>query len=110
MFSKRIIGTWSASYPAKFEGDISYYGEGTYYQNGKMLGWNKIYLGNGEIIENNFDDTWRIENGSLILTPAIRYEKEHLNVVTKDLIESISEKEMILINPQGKRLIRNRVQ
>lgn len=106
---EKIIGTWSASYPARHSNDISAYGEGTYYADGTFKGWNKITFPDGTIEERSFYESWEIKNHKLILTPMKKYDSPEMNSVIIDQIDSINEHTMILINKKGEKLIRKKV-
>lgn len=106
---EKIIGTWSASYPAEHNNDISAYGEGTYHADGTFRGWNKITFPDGTIKERSYYNSWEIKNRKLILTPKKKYDSPEMNSVIIDYIESIDEQTMILVNNKGEKLIRKRI-
>lgn len=109
ILKEKIIGTWSASYPARHSNDISAYGEGTYYADGTFKGWNKITFPDGTIEERSYYESWEIKDHKLILTPKKEYEIPEMNTVIVDHIQSIDEQTMILVNDKGEKLTRKRV-
>ncbi|MBD3668888.1 MAG: hypothetical protein HUJ16_13050 [Kangiella sp.] len=109
ILKEKIIGTWSASYPARHSNDISAYGEGTYYADGTFKGWNKITFPDGTIEESSYYESWEIKDHKLILTPKKEYEIPEMNTVIVDHIQSIDEQTMILVNDKGEKLTRKRV-
>ncbi|ACV27559.1 hypothetical protein [Kangiella koreensis] len=109
ILKEKIIGTWSASYPARHSNDISAYGEGTYYADGTFRGWNKISFPDGTIKEKFYSESWEIKDRKLILRPEKIHDSPEMNSVIVDYIESIDHQTMILINKKGEKLIRKKV-
>ncbi len=99
--SKLILGKWRAEY----KGDIRFVGEGEYKEGGVFVGWGKAYFPDGSTKESVFYDLWEIKDNNLI----IRESSDSSNVLSADEIISIDNKEMILLNPKGEKLIRKRI-
>lgn len=104
-YSNKIVGKWSFNYP----GVPYYYGEAEYKDNGEVVGWGKAIFPDGTIRITEFHDSWKVEGNKITFKPLKKYKHEALNKVITDTIVEINDKEMILLNAHGKRLIRTRI-
>lgn len=104
-YKNKIIGKWSINYP----GVPYYYGQAEYKENGEVIGWGKAVFPDGTVEETLFHDSWKIEGNKITFKPLKKYRHEAMNKVTTDTIVDINDKEMILLNPDGKKLIRTRI-
>ncbi|GAA4355459.1 hypothetical protein [Kangiella marina] len=104
-YKNKIIGKWSINYP----GVPYYYGQAEYKENGEVVGWGKAVFPDGTVKETLFHDSWEIEGNKITFKPLKMYRHEAMNKVITDTIIDINDKEMILLNPDGEKLIRTRI-
>lgn len=103
--SNKIIGKWRAEYSEPNKS----IGEGTYFSNGTHKGKMRFYETNGTVTQITVNFRWWIKDGQLFSTESLGETEASKKVVSIDTIVSINSEKMLLKTPDGRILIRTRI-